>query len=218
MKIWHKSAAIGGLAIVILLIGLNYQTKRQSSYGAVKDDNLNSTSTKIDEVVEGVSLETTATTSTTKISKNSTVPAESKKTNNKSEDLKNLPNSEWKKRLTANQYAILRLGGTEVPYTSDLVNEKRKGSYVTVDCGELVFRSEQKFDSGTGWPSFYAPASPSSVIEKPDNILAVSRTEITSPICGSHLGHVFKDAPQTPTGLRYCINGLALRFIPDKIQ
>ena len=132
--------------------------------------------------------------------------------------LETLTNEDWKKRLSADQYAVLRLGGTETPYTSDLVNEKRKGSYVTADCGELVFRSEQKFDSGTGWPSFYAPANNSAVTEKKDTTLGTARTEIISSGCSSHLGHVFNDAPQTPTGLRYCINGIALRFIPDKVQ
>lgn len=124
-------------------------------------------------------------------------------------------NAEWKKVLSPNQYAVLREGATEKPYTSPLLSEKRKGSYVTADCGELVFRSEQKFDSGTGWPSFYAPAAASAVKEKKDTELGVERTEIVSAKCGSHLGHVFNDAPQTPTGLRYCINGIALRFIPD---
>ena len=81
-----------------------------------------------------------------------------------------------------------------------------------------MFRSEQKFDSGTGWPSFYAPANKTAVVEKTDTTLGVSRTEITSSVCKSHLGHVFKDAPQTPTGLRYCINGIAMRFIPDSVQ
>ncbi len=120
--------------------------------------------------------------------------------------------------LTPAQYNVLKEGGTEVPYTSPLLHEKRKGTYVTADCKEPVFRSEQKFDSGTGWPSFWAPINKDAVIEKTDSTLGIERTEIISPTCKSHLGHVFKDAPQTPTGLRYCINGLALIFIPDKIQ
>lgn len=121
-------------------------------------------------------------------------------------------------QLTPAQYHVLKEGGTEMPYTSPLLHETRKGTYVTADCHEPVFRSENKFDSGTGWPSFYQPISKDSVLEKIDNSAFDTRTEIISPICKSHLGHVFNDAPQTPTGLRYCINGLALIFIPDKIQ
>jgi len=121
-------------------------------------------------------------------------------------------------QLTPAQYKVLKEGGTEVPYTSPLLNEKRKGTYVTADCGIPVFRSEHKFDSGTGWPSFYQPISRDAVIEKEDTSGGDSRTEVVSSECNSHLGHVFNDAPQTPTGLRYCINGLALVFIPDKIQ
>ncbi len=123
-----------------------------------------------------------------------------------------------KNELTPAQYKVLKEGGTEIPYTSPLLNEKRKGIYVTADCNEPVFRSEQKFDSKTGWPSFYAPISKNAVVELADSTQGTLRTEIVSPICKSHLGHVFNDAPQTPTGLRYCINGLALIFIPDKIQ
>lgn len=129
-----------------------------------------------------------------------------------------LSDTDWKQRLTSGQYAVLKKAGTETPFSSPLVKEKRKGTYVTADCGEIVFRSEQKFETGTGWPSFYAPINPSSVTEKADESSGEMRTEIVSPICKSHLGHVFHDAPQTPTGLRYCINGLALVFIPDQVQ
>lgn len=122
----------------------------------------------------------------------------------------------WSKNLTEDQIAVLRDGGTETPFTSPLVDEHRKGTFVSADCGEPVFRSEQKFDSGTGWPSFWAPITPDAVVEKTDSTLGITRTEIRSA-CGGHLGHVFSDGPQ-PTGLRYCINGLALRFIPDEEQ
>ncbi len=122
----------------------------------------------------------------------------------------------WKKKLTSDQYAVLREGGTEQPYTSPLLNEKRKGTYVSADCGEPLFRSEQKYDSGTGWPSFWAPISHNALIEEADNTEGMQRTEVQSK-CGGHLGHVFTDGPE-PTGLRYCINGLALRFIPDAEQ
>ncbi len=124
--------------------------------------------------------------------------------------------TEWRQRLTPDQYAILREAGTETPFTSPLLNEHRKGTFVTADCGEPVFRSEQKFDSGTGWPSFWAPISSGALIERTDTSDGMVRTEILSR-CGGHLGHVFDDGPP-PTGLRYCMNGLALKFIPDPGQ
>lgn len=134
----------------------------------------------------------------------------------KQPELATLSESEWQQRLTPNQFKVMRQAGTEVPFTSPLLNEKRAGTYITADCGEPVFRSEQKFETGTGWPSFYAPIKVGAVVEQldPDG----ERTEILSPICKTHLGHVFDDAPKTPTGLRYCINGLALIFIPDTVQ
>jgi peptide-methionine (R)-S-oxide reductase len=124
---------------------------------------------------------------------------------------------EWKKELTPLQFNILREAGTEIPYTSDLLNEKRKGTYVTADCNEPVFRSEQKYDSGTGWPSFYAPINPDAVVVREDYTLGETRMEVLGAKCGGHLGHVFEDGP-LPTGLRYCMNGAALKFIPDKEQ
>lgn len=129
--------------------------------------------------------------------------------------LSSLPSSEdeWREILTPEQYHILREEGTEYPFTSPLNDEHRPGTFVTADCGDPVFRSEQKFDSGTGWPSFWAPIESGAVIEVVDDSLGVRRTEIRSR-CGGHLGHVFDDGPD-PTGLRYCMNGLALKFIPD---
>ncbi len=125
-----------------------------------------------------------------------------------------LTDEQWKAGLSPERYAVLREAATERPFTSPLLNEHRKGTFVTADCGDPVFRSETKFDSGTGWPSFYAPISPDAVVTKPDDSLGVERTEVLSR-CGGHLGHVFTDGPK-PTGLRYCMNGLALRFVPDK--
>ncbi len=116
--------------------------------------------------------------------------------------------------LTADQYHIMREAGTERPYTSPLNDEHRAGTFVAADTGEPLFRSETKFDSGTGWPSFYAPINTEVLVEHTDTALGMSRTEIRTRN-GSHLGHVFEDGPE-PTGLRYCMNGLALRFIPDK--
>ena len=132
-----------------------------------------------------------------------------------SQQLSQLTNDDWKKLLTFAQYDVLREDGTEIPFTSPLLHETRAGTFVTADCGEPVFRSEAKFDSGTGWPSFYQPISSSSVVIKDDTSLGMDREEVETPICHSHLGHLFHDAPQTPTGDRYCINGVALRFIPD---
>jgi peptide-methionine (R)-S-oxide reductase len=122
----------------------------------------------------------------------------------------------WKSALTPEQYHILREAGTETPFTSPLLNEHRPGTFVTADCNEPVFRSEQKFDSGTGWPSFWAPIKPNAVVEKTDTSLFEERTEVLSK-CGGHLGHVFPDGPP-PTGLRYCMNGAALKFIPDPVK
>lgn len=127
-----------------------------------------------------------------------------------------LSSSAWNQDLTPEQLSILRDAGTERPFTSPLLDEHRKGTFVTADCNIPVFRSEQKFDSGTGWPSFWTPISPDAVIEKTDTTFGMARTEILSK-CGGHLGHVFTDGPK-PTGLRYCMNGLALKFIPDPIQ
>lgn len=118
--------------------------------------------------------------------------------------------------MTPEQAKILRDKGTEPPFSSPLYNEQRKGTYVSADNNEPVFRSEDKFDSGTGWPSFTRPIAPDAVKTEEDNSLFTTRTEVLSK-AGGHLGHVFNDGP-APTGLRYCINGDALKFVPDEKQ
>lgn len=119
---------------------------------------------------------------------------------------------EWRKLLSGSQYAVLRREGTERPYTSPLNDEHRPGRFACAGCSLALFSSKTKFDSGTGWPSFWQPL-PNAVAERQDGSLGMARTEVHCRRCGGHLGHVFDDGPK-PTGLRYCMNGVAMMFTP----
>jgi peptide-methionine (R)-S-oxide reductase len=120
--------------------------------------------------------------------------------------------AEWRKILGPQRYAVLREAATEQPFTSALLNEHRRGTFVCAGCAEPLFSSATKFESGTGWPSFWQ-VLPRAVVTRPDHSLLMERTEVLCARCGGHLGHVFDDGPK-PTGLRYCMNGLALNFRP----
>ncbi|MCV7333254.1 peptide-methionine (R)-S-oxide reductase MsrB [Mycobacterium cookii] len=124
----------------------------------------------------------------------------------------NHTDDEWRQLLSPQQYAVLRTAATEAPHSSPLNDEHRSGTFTCAGCGQALFSSTTKFDSGTGWPSFYR-ALDNAVLERPDNSEGMSRTEVLCSRCGGHLGHVFDDGPQ-PTGLRYCMNGVAMGFKP----
>lgn len=123
--------------------------------------------------------------------------------------------AEWREQLSEEEFYVLRKHGTERAFSHPLNNNKKQGDYVCAGCGNPLFTSDAKYDSGTGWPSFYEPMSEDAVSEHEDRSLFMRRTEVRCAACDGHLGHVFPDGPQ-PTGQRYCMNGVALKFIEQE--
>ena len=122
---------------------------------------------------------------------------------------------QWRAELSPEEYSVLRQAATERPWTGELLDENREGVYKCKACGQELFRSTAKFDSHCGWPSFYIPSEQDAVELLRDSTLGMERVEVRCANCGSHLGHVFDDAPQTPTGDRFCMNSVSLTFDPD---
>lgn len=122
--------------------------------------------------------------------------------------------AEWRAELSPEQYAVCRRKGTERPFTGDLLETKTPGVFACVCCGQPLFHSDAKFESGTGWPSFYQPLESDTVATETDTSHGMVRTEVLCARCDSHLGHVFPDGPE-PTGLRYCLNSVSLKLVPD---
>jgi len=133
-------------------------------------------------------------------------------------DLRNKPESYWKERLTPGQYRVARKKGTERAFTGALYNNHEKGMYECVACGQPLFSSDTKFESGTGWPSFDSPVDSQNVELHEDRSFFMRRTEVVCKNCGAHLGHLFEDGPRNTTGMRYCINSASLNFRPENSE
>ena len=131
-------------------------------------------------------------------------------------DLRDMPEQYWKEKLTPEQYRVCRQKGTERPFSGALYHNHAKGMYECVACGQALFSSDTKFESGSGWPSFDSPINREHVELHEDRSLFMKRTEVLCKQCGAHLGHVFDDGPRQTTGQRYCINSVALRFQPEE--
>lgn len=129
-------------------------------------------------------------------------------------DLKQMPESYWKEKLTPEQYRVCRQKGTERAFSGPLYYNEEQGMYECVACGHTLFSSENKFDAGCGWPSFDRPIESDNVEYHQDRSFFMTRTEVTCKNCGAHLGHVFDDGPRETTGQRYCINSVSLKFVP----
>lgn len=123
-----------------------------------------------------------------------------------------LSEDQWKQKLSPEQYAIMRQGDTEAPFSGNLLHNDKAGDYACAACGTALFDSDTKFDSGSGWPSFYDVKDNEAIRLREDASHGMRRIEITCATCGSHLGHVFHDAPEQPTGIRFCVNSCALEF------
>ncbi len=129
-------------------------------------------------------------------------------------DPRQVSEDEWRERLDPDRYAVLRQKGTEPAWSGDLLHVDGDGTFACAGCGAVLFRTDAKFESGSGWPSFYRAAAEGTIEEHEDRTFGMRRTEITCAACGGHLGHVFDDGPN-PTGLRYCVNSLSLEFKPE---
>ncbi|OBA65706.1 MULTISPECIES: peptide-methionine (R)-S-oxide reductase MsrB [unclassified Gordonia (in: high G+C Gram-positive bacteria)] len=140
-----------------------------------------------------------------------------KSTSESPEQLSNLTDEQWRERLTPQEFRVLRQAGTEAPFVGEYTDTKTTGVYRCRACGAELFRSDQKFDSHCGWPSFFSPLAGDAIIERSDDSMGMRRTEVLCATCGSHLGHVFAgEGYDTPTDLRYCINSISMTLEPDE--